>query len=283
MKVKVLLEPPLVPAPRPKPRRKHRGIAAARMLLLVVGLAALGYCAYIYLDAKVYDAYQNWAFDQRAQGLSPSVHDFVFKGAFVRALFGRETEVTRPVEPRPDQQAQAEPQPKPKRLPPDTMIGRIVIPRLGVRAVVKEGVDSTTLRRGVGHVPGTALPGDLGNVALAGHRDTFFRSLKDVKRDDVIRLETLEGDYEYVVQSTKIVYPKDVNVIAPTKDAELTLVTCYPFYYVGSAPQRFIVKARRATNGSERAALTERSPRLEGQVRPARQVPSAGKRYRADI
>ena len=126
----------------------------------------------------------------------------------------------------------------------DGLIGRIEIPRLLVSAVVVEGVDKTTLRRAVGHIPGTALPGEPGNVGLAGHRDTFFRSLRDVRVKDQIQLATLRGNFDYEVESLKVVTPEDVGVLAASGENALTLVTCYPFYFVGPAPKRWIVRAR---------------------------------------
>lgn len=128
---------------------------------------------------------------------------------------------------------------------PDGMIGRIAIDRLGVSVVVQEGSDGPTLRRAAGHIAGTALPGQLGNIGIAAHRDTFFRPLRNIRRDDVITLTTLRGEYRYRVVSTKIVNPEDVAVLNPDGHEILTLVTCYPFYFVGSAPNRFIVRSER--------------------------------------
>jgi sortase A len=127
----------------------------------------------------------------------------------------------------------------------DGLIGRIDIPRLGVSAIVLEGVGRTTLRRAVGHIPGTALPGEPGNVGISGHRDTFFRPLRNIQRNDIITLTTLLGEYRYRVLSTRIVSPENVAVLDRSTDEILTLVTCYPFYFVGSAPNRFIVRAER--------------------------------------
>jgi sortase A len=124
-----------------------------------------------------------------------------------------------------------------------SVIGRLQIPRLKLSVMVREGADERTLSRAVGHIPGTALPGKMGNVGLAGHRDTFFRALRDIREDDAIEFETTHGAYRYVVKSTKIVGPRDVSVLAASGGENLTLVTCYPFYYVGSAPKRFIVRA----------------------------------------
>jgi sortase A len=128
-----------------------------------------------------------------------------------------------------------------------SLIGRIQVPRLGLSELVLQGVSTTTLRRGVGHIPETALPGgQSGNVGLAGHRDTVFTQLKGIRKDDVISLETMYGTSRYAVDWTRIVQPQEVAVLAPDPGhAELTLVTCYPFHYIGSAPQRFIVRAHR--------------------------------------
>lgn len=124
-----------------------------------------------------------------------------------------------------------------------TAIGRMKIARLAFSAVVVEGSDSAALRRGVGHIPGTSLPGQGGNVGIAGHRDTFFRPLRNIRQNDVIVLSTLFGERHYRVVSTSVVSPSDVGVLRPTGEEVLTLVTCYPFYFVGSAPNRFIVRA----------------------------------------
>jgi sortase A len=130
------------------------------------------------------------------------------------------------------------------------LIGRIEITRLGLSAMVIEGTDQKTLRRSVGHIPGTALPGQSGNIGFSGHRDTFFRPLRNIRRNDVITVTTPFGEYCYRVVSTGIVSPRDVAVLDPGKTEILTLVTCYPFYFVGSAPDRFIVRAERIENSS---------------------------------
>lgn len=124
------------------------------------------------------------------------------------------------------------------------LIGRLTIPRLHLTAIVREGIAEKTLSVALGHIPGTALPGMRGNIALAGHRDTLFHPLQQIRRDDVIRLESLTGTYVYRVEKTEIVWPRNVSVLRVGPQPELTLVTCYPFYYVGAAPKRFIVIAR---------------------------------------
>lgn len=128
-----------------------------------------------------------------------------------------------------------------------SLIGRLTIPRLKLSAMVREGVGEDTLSLALGHVPSTAAPGQNGNVAIAGHRDTLFRGLREIRKHDLIRLETpSSGSYVYEVTSIEIVDPSDVSVLRASPSSELTLVTCYPFYYIGSAPKRFIVKAQEA-------------------------------------
>lgn len=120
------------------------------------------------------------------------------------------------------------------------------IPRIGIEVPVLDGTDEVTLNRGVGRIEGTALPGQAGNLGIAGHRDGFFRGLKDVALGDAVELETLEGAEAYVVDDIRIVNPDDVSVLEPTSAPAITMVTCYPFYFVGSAPRRYIVRARRS-------------------------------------
>ena len=199
-------------------RPPSSGLSRLRGLLFVLGLVCLGYFAYTWADQKLYQSYQNWAFDQQRAG--------------------------RPAASMP--------------LPADgSVIGRIVIGRLNLSEVVRQGVDEGTLKEAVGHVPSTAMPGQFGNFAIAAHRDTLFRGLKDIKIGDSITFESQAGNFRYEVAATKIVKPTNVTVLRPdggglihSENAAaappklLTMITCYPFYYVGSAPQRFIVQAK---------------------------------------
>jgi len=121
------------------------------------------------------------------------------------------------------------------------------IPKIRLEVPVLPGTDDRILDRAVGHIEGTALPGTAGNSGIAGHRDGFFRGLKDIVPGDAIELDTLDGKEAYRVERTWVVDPEDVSVLDPTSTPVLTLVTCYPFYFVGSAPRRFIVRALRVT------------------------------------
>jgi sortase A len=186
--------------------------------LLTIGVILLGYYAYVSTEARLYQAFEQRELDAILAGAPPP-----------RLEPGRVAPVAR-------------------RLPPasGSAIGRIEIPRLGVSTMIRAGSDARTLRLAVGHIPGTALPGETGNIGLAGHRDTFFRRLRDIRADDEIRIVTPEGTFAFRVQRTNIVEPRDTWVLNPTPSPTVTLVTCYPFTYVGSAPQRFIVHATEA-------------------------------------
>lgn len=134
------------------------------------------------------------------------------------------------------------------------LVGRIEVPRLGLSAMVVEGTGATSLRRAVGHIRGTALPGQQGNVGISGHRDTFFRPLRNIRRNDMIGLTTLTGEFQYRVVSTRIVAPSDVTVLDASGGEILTLVTCHPFYFIGPAPDRFIVRAVRIIQATKPGA-----------------------------
>jgi LPXTG-site transpeptidase (sortase) family protein len=124
-------------------------------------------------------------------------------------------------------------------------LGRLEIPRLRLSTVVVEGDDEETLSKAVGHLPDTAMPWEPGNSAVAGHRDTFFRALKQVRPGDRIYFTSRHGRFAYRVQNTRVTTPDDVEVLASTSPSELTMITCYPFRYIGSAPNRYVVRAER--------------------------------------
>lgn len=158
----------------------------------------------------------------------------------------------------------------PRALANGDLLGRLVIPRLNLRAMVREGAGEDTLEVALGHIPGTAFPGQSGNVGVAGHRDTLFRALRKIARNDRIQFQTLAGSYVYEVESTAIVAPQNVAVLAAGKHPELTLVTCYPFYYVGPAPDRFIVKARLVSQGPPGQGVPQISERTRSSLPPLR-------------
>jgi sortase A len=187
----------------------------SRDAFLIVGVLTLGYCGFVLLDAKIYQTYQTRRFQQKLSSVQPA-----------GANHGGIDDL--PVAPI-----------------PSGALGRIEITRIGLAAMILEGIDRRTLRRAVGHIPGTPLPGQPGNVAIAGHRDTFFRALRNIQHDDEIRLTTQGGSYRYLVDSSEVVAPEDTQVLGESSDTILTLVTCYPFYFVGPAPKRFIVRAHK--------------------------------------
>jgi len=141
------------------------------------------------------------------------------------------------------QELMLSPTEQPVDLHEGSLVGQVEVERLHLSAVIFEGTGARTLDRGVGHLTSSAQPNADGNVVLAAHRDTFFRPLRDIRAGDAITVTTPQGERRYRVRSTEIVYPTDVSVIRPTTDETLTLITCYPFSYVGAAPQRFIVHA----------------------------------------
>ena len=132
-----------------------------------------------------------------------------------------------------------------KNLDAPAPLGVLRIRRLGLEVAILEGTSEPALNRGVGHIQDTAIPGSAGNAGIAGHRDGFFRGLKDIRTGDLIEIETIGHVDGYQVERTWIVMPDDVSVLDPTASPSITLVTCYPFYFIGSAPQRFIVRAVR--------------------------------------
>jgi len=139
-------------------------------------------------------------------------------------------------------------------IPNGEAFARLSIPRLHSVLYVVEGTDHADLRRGPGHLEGTALPGSTGNCVIAGHRDTHFRVLKDIQKGDDIEVETAAGNFTYRVSGVSVVESDNTASLKPTGSAVLHLVTCYPFYYVGTAPKRFVVSAEmvagRAANGN---------------------------------
>lgn len=133
---------------------------------------------------------------------------------------------------------------------PVPFVAKLEIPTIALTTLVVDGVDARTLSRAVGRIPSSSLPGGVGDVALAGHRDTDFRDLGKLERGDPLILRTAYGEFRYEVESIRIVTPIRVDVLAPTDHPTLTLVTCYPFHFVGPAPLRYVVRAREVARPS---------------------------------
>jgi len=133
----------------------------------------------------------------------------------------------------------------PKLLERDPLlIGKLEVPRIGLSVMVREGVDDQTLRRAAGHLPSTALPGEPGNLVILGHRDTFFRSLRELEQGDIVQVSTARDHFTYEIESIQVVEPDSINLAAPASESVATLITCYPFTYIGPAPRRFVARAR---------------------------------------
>jgi sortase A len=186
----------------------HRHVRRAAYALLTAGVLAIVYAAFVVIDARIYQTTERRRFE-RARAAAPVASAAVLEGA---------------------------------------LLGQIQIRRLGLTAAVAEGDSAAVLQRAVGHLAETALPGESGNVVLAAHRDTFFRPLQRIRLGDAITLRTMDGDFDYVVESTAVVSPEAVDVLRPTSERTLTLVTCFPFGFVGPAPNRFIVRAHEAAS-----------------------------------
>jgi LPXTG-site transpeptidase (sortase) family protein len=187
-------------------------------ILFVAGLLAVGYVGFVVVTAHTYQARK-----LRELELPASV---VGNGSPIGQAHERPQDVV------------------PDAPPIGAAIAEIEVPRVGLHAIVVQGDSDKILRLAVGHMPHTALPGESGNMVFAGHRDSFFRALRGVQRGDQIVIDTHDGSYHYEVESTAIVAPTDVSVLRSNGARELTLITCYPFSWIGSAPQRYIVKAR---------------------------------------
>jgi sortase A len=182
--------------------------------LLVVAVASLGFCSVAYGSAAIHQARQKAALEAlRANAAGPA--------SLASASQASNSKVANTV-----------------------LLGLIEIPRLDTASIVEEGVETSTLWKAVGHVPGTALPGKWGNAVLAAHRDTYFSGLGDLKVGDLVSFKSPTATYSYRVESTRIVEPDDAEVLRPSNEPTLTLVTCYPFHYIGNAPQRYVVTAR---------------------------------------
>jgi sortase A len=211
------IEPRAYPSRRQIVFGKLNGAIFLERALLWTGALLLGWCGWTLAHAHAYQSYQSWSLDRLRNGQSETKAHWAPRSA--------EEKETAPAR--------------------GDLVGRLDIPRLGLSAIVLEGADDETLRLGIGHVPGTALPGPSGNVALAAHRDTFFHPLRRIRAADEIELTTPRHTYRYRVDSVRIVGPDDTTVLRRMPRPSLTLVTCYPFHWVGNAPKRFVVQAFR--------------------------------------
>jgi sortase A len=222
-------------------KRRMRFLRWGQYFFLLVGLLAGGYYGWFYAGARIFQAYQSWRLDQIMRHQPSSLKDVL--ASYLNRI---ENTLTNRPAPTPVNIPAESPSPNPPHPPlsEGALIGRIEVPRLRLSTIVLEGDSDQVLRRAVGHIPSTSLPGGSGNVAIAGHRDTFFRALKNIRRNDSIMLATTAGTFHYRVRSVEIVEPDVTQVLAPSDRPSLTLVTCYPFYFIGSAPERYIVNAQ---------------------------------------
>lgn len=188
----------------------RRFLRWTRWLFVLAGIAALAYVGMILLNSSLYQSAASNTLDQQIQAAKQNT-------VLPSNIAAREGDV----------------------------LGKIEIPRLGLSVAVLQGTSAKTLLLGVGHIAGTALPGQPGNIGIAGHRDTYFRALKEIRCDDEIDLQTVTGVIRYRVDWIQITAPSDGGILSSTTESALTLVTCYPFHYIGAAPERYVVHARR--------------------------------------
>jgi LPXTG-site transpeptidase (sortase) family protein len=202
------------------------------IMLIGCGFAAILIYGWMRADEKVYQMIQQ---DQLAEGLTETDAEAPNLPVFVQETGPGRHVALRHI-PRVLFNAWVAPDPQ--------VIGKLIIPKLNVNAVIREGTDTQTLRRAIGHVPSSALPGKTGNFVVSGHRDTFFRPLRNIRKDDDVVVVTPSHRYSYRVYAISVVSPDQVHLLDPTREPECTLVTCFPFDYVGGAPRRFIVQGR---------------------------------------
>jgi sortase A len=224
-------------------------VSWTQRLLFILGLFLITIYAVAYVHRRVYSQVQLERFDRlrgqtRLQETGTLVGDSDFAGDFRLWSAERIAEYE-------DSLAQ-------HVAPP---LAVLHISKFDLRVPVLEGTDELTLNRGVGHIAGTARPDEEGNIGIAGHRDGFFRVLKDISPGDKIDLQTTRATGHFIVDQIVLVRPEDVSVLQPRSGPSLTLVTCYPFYFVGSAPQRYIVHASIASAG-QTEVRSVREPRL---------------------
>lgn len=235
---------------------KHRAmLVRIQYLYLLLGLACLGYLGICYGRAAVFQVYQSWKFE-RSLGQQPDSRNSHLMAWADRALsvllYGSKPKTTHALALEEQKSAVGLAQ-----YPTGTVLGRMEIPRIGLSVMVLEGVDEGVLAKAAGHLPRTAFPGSPGNVVVAAHRDTFFRGLKHIQPRDIITFTTTDGSHNYQVDSIQLVDPQDIQVLNAADHPTLTLITCYPFEFIGQAPKRFIVSASEVQGVLPRVALQQ--------------------------
>jgi sortase A len=268
-------------------RERISNLSILQLCLIAFGLAGVGYYTYTLVDEYVYQSFQNWAFDQGIAGrANVTFADYLSE----KTLFGFLIRGSRPhavqapaARTESSDAAQSLTIAALTRPAYGGLLGRLEIPRLHLSAMVREGVDDKILQVAVGHVPATALAGQQGNFAIAAHRDTLFHALKNIGSGDLVTFQASDGSaYQYRVAATQIVKPSDVSVLrsdggglitgggsAQGMPKLLTMITCYPFSYVGSAPKRFIVEARLVENEETPRAATPAATPEEAAAAPS--------------
>jgi sortase A len=233
-------------AETPQSKGKRTASRARRIvanLLLIVGLALLG----IYVSARIHSAYTSRAAIQKFEEQKKATRAPVQE----EEKWNPEQKISAPnFLTWSEKRIQGYADSLNQHL--DTPLAVLRIPKIQLEVPVLEGTDDLTLNRGVGRIEGTARIGEAGNIGIAGHRDGFFRGLKDIKVGDRLQMEERDGTVTYVVDELKIVKPTNVEVLEPRSKPSLTLVTCYPFHYIGSAPERYIVHASRLDSETQK-------------------------------
>jgi sortase A len=232
-----------MPLDQPKAKTAQRAAIIFSYMLMLIGALALVYVAYVFEDARAYQRRAEQAFESiRATEPGAAMTSSLAtpsKAAPETAAAdgGAVVDVSDPGQIIATKDAVS-------AALPDGVIGRLTVPRIGLSVMIAEGDSKAVLRRGVGHLSDTPLPGEIGNVVFAGHRDTFFRPLRNIRAGDAITVETLGNSYQYKVEWFRVMPPENVTVLAPSQTSELTLITCFPFNFVGPAPDRFVVRAQ---------------------------------------
>lgn len=224
---------------------KRRLLVVTANLLMLAGAGCLLVWVWAFFEGALYQHFQRVEFTRSIARRSVPVESAIIEPGTAPARIETVTA--------PDNSASALrrlPQPSLRNLfgPDPQLVGRLEIPGVHLSVMVRDGVDDDTLRRAAGHLPASALPGQPGDFVLLGHRDTFFRPLRDIQRGDALTMETRAGKFTYIVDSLEVTSPEAIK-IQQDEYASATLITCFPFTYIGPAPRRFVVHARLAQRG----------------------------------